>query len=497
MDKKIIDDIVWYIPFKKLRNALRIYLYTIANIDIVEDKANNNIIDTAPYYSKPIEDYYFIENRRKAGKEKRKSYDINDDKDIDFLINYQILHKLKEIELKNKVRNGQKIKVCFLLDEISKFYFDSVYKSMLNSDIFEPFILFTSNKNKLFKDNELFFNEYINDFNILKSNGYNVELGIDLNTSQIIPFEMFEIDILFYSCQYINYHNTELTNIFMNINYLTCHINYGLITLNLYDYYYNNKYINTAWKIFVQTKFDYYEYIDYSVHYGFNCVLSGDSKLDKYSNNLSEYKLPQKIDNGKPIIIYAPHHSIRFEFTLASLSTFHLYYKYFLNLVKSNPNINFVFKPHPNLFKRIIELGIFSEREYESYYEQWNSLDNGLCITDGDYIDLFRKSSLLITDCASFIGEYLPSGNPVIYLVNPERDQNTYFESFSNMGKKILVTYYLAHNEDEIQMYFDNIIENNVDPKKEERKKLSEEIFFNVGFAGKYITNYLEKILTN
>ena len=104
---------------------------------------------------------------------------------------------------------------------------------------------------------------------------------------------------------------------------------------------------------------------------------------------------------------------------------------------------------------------------------------------------------MLITDCASFIGEYLPSGNPVIYLVNPERDQNTYFESFSNMGKKILVTYYLAHNEDEIQMYFDNIIENNVDPKKEERKKLSEEIFFNVGFAGKYITNYLEKILTN
>ena len=492
MDKKIIDDIVWYIPFKRLRNALRIYLSSISNINIPENKPDN--INNIPSYSKPVEEYHFIENKRRLGVEKRKCAGINEDSDISYLINYQILHKLKEIELKNKVRKSQKIKVCFLLDEISKFYFDSIYKSMLDSDIFEPFILFTSNKNKLFKDHELFFNEYISNFNKLKSEGYKVEIGIDSETLQIIPFETFDIDILFYSCQYINYENTELTNIFMNINYLTCYIPYSINIINNYDYHYNNKYINTAWKIFVQTKFDYYEYIDYSLHYGFNCILSGYPKLDKYSNNLLEYKLPKKIDNGKPIVIYAPHHSIRSDWIICNLSTFHLYYKYFINLAKSNPNINFVFKPHPTLIKRIIELGIFSKREYESYYEQWNSLDNALCITDGDYIDLFRISSLLITDCGSFVGEYLPSGNPVIYLINPERDQNTYFESFSNMGKKILVTYYLAHNEDEIQMYFDNIIKNNVDPKKEERQELCNKVFINIGSSGKYITDYLTKI---
>lgn len=39
MDKKVIDDIVWYVSFKKLRNALRIYLYEL----IAKNNELNNI----------------------------------------------------------------------------------------------------------------------------------------------------------------------------------------------------------------------------------------------------------------------------------------------------------------------------------------------------------------------------------------------------------------------------------------------------------------------
>lgn len=31
MDKKVIDNIVWYIPFRKLRDAVREYLSNISN----------------------------------------------------------------------------------------------------------------------------------------------------------------------------------------------------------------------------------------------------------------------------------------------------------------------------------------------------------------------------------------------------------------------------------------------------------------------------------
>ena len=44
MDKKTIDDIVWYIPFKKLRNALREYLLNISN-NIENILALNNIYE--------------------------------------------------------------------------------------------------------------------------------------------------------------------------------------------------------------------------------------------------------------------------------------------------------------------------------------------------------------------------------------------------------------------------------------------------------------------
>ena len=41
--KKIISDIVWYIPFKKLRNALREYLYIIASKDSKTDEILNKL----------------------------------------------------------------------------------------------------------------------------------------------------------------------------------------------------------------------------------------------------------------------------------------------------------------------------------------------------------------------------------------------------------------------------------------------------------------------
>ncbi|WP_107927272.1 hypothetical protein [Brachyspira hampsonii] len=44
MNKKVIDDIVWYIPFKKLRNAIREYLLNISNnIENINYIKNNEV----------------------------------------------------------------------------------------------------------------------------------------------------------------------------------------------------------------------------------------------------------------------------------------------------------------------------------------------------------------------------------------------------------------------------------------------------------------------
>ena len=107
----------------------------------------------------------------------------------------------------------------------------------------------------------------------------------------------------------------------------------------------------------------------------------------------------------------------------------------------------------------------------------------------------FRRSDLLIQDSGSFIGEWLPTDKPCMYLVNPERNQETYMNGFSTIGRKILEKYYLCHNEQEIEHYFNMLMFDKNDPLKDERIKIKDGIYINIGCAGRKITEYLETIL--
>ena len=274
-------------------------------------------------------------------------------------------------------------------------------------------------------------------------------------------------------------------------------MNYGFIISNSYIYYYNNRRINTTWKNFALSKIDYDEYLKYSVDCGLNTVLAGYPKLDSYNKSLEECHIPAKIDNGNPIVIYAPHWSVVHYWEPSDLSTFNIYCEYFMNLVKKYKNINFVFKPHPSLAKNLVRHKIMTYEQYNDYINEWNSQPNGYYEFGGEYIDIFKKSSLMITDSESFIAEYLPSNNPCMYLVKPSRNQATYMDGFSLAARKILEKYYLCHNQEEIEKYFKMIMLEKNDPMKDERIKLKDEIFVNLGCAGQKIVNYLTEILTD
>ena len=49
MDKKVIDNIVWYIPIKKLRDNLRIFLLEISyKLNIIQETSNTLNISKTP-----------------------------------------------------------------------------------------------------------------------------------------------------------------------------------------------------------------------------------------------------------------------------------------------------------------------------------------------------------------------------------------------------------------------------------------------------------------
>lgn len=442
----------------------------------------------------PLPDNLSYEFNRKKGLGVR--YNYNFDTEVNSLLSFQILNKMKEIDLKRKISEGKKAKVCFLIDGIAKQSIIPIYEQMLENELFDPFIVvyYENDGNFELPQYDYLWDEYLDSVKYFQNKNYKTYAGYDENRN-IIPLETFKPDIVFTSASYLDYANTYLTNIFNNINYLVCYMNYGFDIANNYDYHYNNKNIASCWKYFVNTREDYLELIKFSKYYGSNAILAGYPKMDKYTLPIDDSNIPQKINNGKPIIIYAPHWTIRWEIEAVNLSTYHLYYDYFFNLAKNNPQYNFVFKPHPNLMYLVQDKKIMSLDEYKNYLEKWNNLSNGIVVTGGDYIDLFKKSDLMITDCGSFIGEWLLTEKPCIYLVNPERNLHTYMDGFSNFARKILEKYYLAYNQNDIEKYFQMVMESKQDPLKQERISVKDDIFINIGSASKNVVDYLKKVL--
>lgn len=429
------------------------------------------------------------QSARKIGLELRMSMRL----DLNGLISFQTLNKIKEIELKEKIRRGEKIRVAFVVDSLAKFTGANVYKIMCEDSLFEPFIVLYNLAESALK-NEFYWNEYQREFHELQALKYDVKPGYD-SQRQFIPLESYRPNLVFVSAFYLDPIQININNTYLDINFLVCQLPYGFNIIKSYEYHFNNRRINCAWRYFTATRDEFNELRRYSLHYGLNAVYSGSPRMDEYARPVSQEALPDKLRNGKPIIIYAPHWTIRFNVNLHDLATFDLYYQNFLELVKSAPEFNFVFKPHPSLEYRVEQMKVMTLRQFHDYCEEWNSLPNGFTYYSGDIINLFRNSSLMIMDSGSFIYEWLPSGNPCIYLGNPRRDSEDFINSFVPGARKILNSYYLCWNWDEIIIQFNNLMCLGYDPKAERRRRLSMEIFPNLGEASRRIIEYLKMAL--
>lgn len=470
----------------------------ISNKNIKKDNFKAQLAEINKFLKKlkdeDVDDVFSYEQNRISCRKKRLDFDY--DSNIIGVSLFSQFNKIKELELKNKIRNGKKVRVCFLIDNIAKLSTLSIYEKMCNSNLFEPFLLVAHEQKYINPElNKECMDTYLAYLD-LKKKYKNVYFAYDENCN-VIPIESLKPDIVFTSAAYLDATHSGFTNLKLNCNYLVCYVNYALNTINYYDYHYNNRQISSCWKHFVETVCDYEELTLHSKHLGINAVLTGYPKLDNFSRPIESCKIPSKIDNGKPIVIYAPHWTVheRPEKNI-DISTFLEYKDYFFNLANNNTEFNFVFKPHPTLLDELLTYNLMSRDEYINYQNRWNNLKNGILITDGEYIDLFRKSDLLITDCGSFIGEWLPTNKPCIYLIKKKKIKN-FMDIYSLMGRKILEKYYLAHNQKDIENYFKMIMHDKQDPMKEDRIRLKDELFINIGSAGQKIVDYLTEILTD
>ena len=381
-------------------------------------------------------------------------------------------------KLRKKVKT-QKIKVAFLVSENSKWGYQSLYDLFAKSDIFEPIVLITL-LTSVHEGRDTTRNNTQENYEFFKNRGMNVDYLYKNNKYRSL--ERFKPDIVFYEQPWDierKYRPRAVSKYA-----LTAYCSYSYEILDDTDNYFNN-FHGYLYKYFIEHELNHKRYINYSSLAENNCVIVGYPKLDAYLKPMKAvhpaWKEPEKIK-----VIYAPHHS--FDNSL-KLATFDKNHDFILKLAKSHPETTWIFKPHPRLKFALMKMNLMTEAEIDKYYEEWGKI--GTVYAQGDYIDIFKSSDAMITDCLSFLAEYLPSQKPLIRLINPAS------KSLNELGEKVVSEYYKAHNDRELEEIFKEVVLNKNDYNKSQRYNLIKEIFDSNNSSASKIYNYLKEKIEN
>ena len=347
-----------------------------------------------------------------------------------------------------KIRSKEKINVIFLVNENAKWKAQKVFDKLLKHPRFNPQILLTiadydiycskiQRQNKI-KENQEFF----------KKRNIKTELAWDIEKDCAIDIKKFDPDIIFYQVPYNISNNQDID--YTRQDALCFYIPY---------------YINQSEELnFMGTK-NWHKKLDRFYVFN-NYWKKAISKKLGASSNLKPVGHPffdidiKEGDND--LIVYAAHWSVGLpEGLSAFLETGH----FMLNYAKKHPEFKWVFTHHPTFLFNVVDKGYMTQNELDDYINEWKKI--GYQGSNGDYLELFKNSKMLISDCSSYRIEYYKTAKPYIYIIssNPKRVKD---DKFFN---KITKNYYKAHNVSELKFHLDNLLLNNFDPLKEGRKK--------------------------
>lgn len=360
---------------------------------------------------------------------------------------YAKLEKLKTY------KNKQKIRVIFLVNDTAKWQYQTLYEAMAKSNDFDPLVIVSKPDTKT-KREETALKQAGKIYDFFHSRNMNVEYGYCNKKGRDVDLRKFNPDIIFHK----NPYGLGCSQDYINTSSyaLNCYVPYTLAENSMIL---REEFINSMFKYFVINEDLKQEYEEFFSRKLPNIIPSGHSKADITATT---------IKNEKYTIIYAPHHS--FGKKGLRWATFEWNGELILELARNNPQCDWVFKPHPQFAMRCEQFGIMNNKEIKAYFAQWEKI--GKIHEDGDYYDIFAKSNLMITDCGSFLIEYLAFNKPVIHLLND------YGQMFDSVMEKASAHYYKTKNKDELLEKFDTLVHKNNDYLAEERKKDMESFNF-------------------
>ena len=386
----------------------------------------------------------------------------------------------------NRIRNreiGQKVKVLFLNNEISKWKCQTVYEAMLDSKIFEPVVGITAlGERSLLSDEAL-------EAHLISNERYFDKLGVShIRVISLFPRRYHDLkdynpDIVFFPEP--GFKIWPQTTEYISNFALTCYVPYYIALLVQSSKYCLEEMHRFLYLYFAQSKVltKAYSKILGIFNHSYKFYISGHPSLDRYV--IDKNVCPCA---SKRMVIYAPHWTVHGGGTGIRFSTFLETGEFILEYARLHPEVIWVFKPHPNLRKRLTDVSDWSEEKIDSYYTAWNNI--GISYFGSEYQDIFLNSECLITDSASFLMEYAATGHPIVHLLSSEWT----YDNFP-YTRNLLETYYSVRTIEELQKALELVVERRSDPNKSIRINAVKEQGLVAENAGVRITNYLAKLV--
>lgn len=233
---------------------------------------------------------------------------------------------------------------------------------------------------------------------------------------------------------------------------LPFHVNYGYYR-SVYDRHLMRK-RNYAlmWKVFLESEAVAAEYRTFALRPE-NAVVLGYVKMDRLES--FERRRAASPPRVRKTILIAPHHSVEggYNDNLA-LSNFLRYSEFFLALPERYPTLDFLFRPHPFLFRALRQPAFWGDARVDRYLAALRSHPNVRMSDGGDYFEEFSEADAIVQDCGSFLVEWFYTGRPCCYLLKSETD----FDKFAPLGQDCLRHCRLAFDERDIDSFLLDVL---------------------------------------
>ncbi|MBO7617629.1 MAG: CDP-glycerol glycerophosphotransferase family protein [Bacteroidales bacterium] len=353
-----------------------------------------------------------------------------------------------------QIRKKERIRFGFLLQELTQWKTESLYKMMLEHPRFEPILCISPSLGYPGAEKKL--------MDYCREKGYEF---VWLDPGKTIT-EQLKLDFVTPEKPYPSeIHRLHQVDKNRSIPYVV--IPYYLSTI-IEEWVVNKRVNLMCWKQFVDNESCRLALSKIHRLKGKTFTVTGLPVMDELltPKEMLTDIWPER--NGKKRIIYAPHHTIAdLHLKGISYATFLDYCDFMLEIRdKYKDEVYFVFKPHPSLRNKLNMY--WGQEKTEAYYSLWNK--PGVShIEEGKYLSLFKHSDALIHDCASFTVEYFYADRPVMYLVRDDSHSDNmipYAKEAFNLHEK-------GFSEKDIELFIQDVIEGK-DPHSKERKAFFE-----------------------